>query len=416
VSDRRPLLAVVALAAFLRLGFVFAYGLEAPPPAWGDDPDYDSIACGLAFDGVYHDSWFPPGYPLFLAAVYRLFGHSLAAVRLIQALLSAATCGVVLSIGRHAFGARIGMVGAVLLALYPGHLYMAWRLMAETVFTLLVALAVLAFQRLTERHGTRAAFACGALVAAAALVKSNLLVLGPLLLAWIALAPRAALPERRPARAAALASGIVLVLLAVPAFDRLAPAAIRLPWPPANAGHTLWWANNPIADGYFVDPDASPAGRAFLARHAEAAELAKAPDPRVSDRAELALAVSWVRENPADFLRLVPRKLWNAFGPAARTEVTERCPAARWAQGLFFGLMLPLALAGMALTAGGRGTAALHLVVGSCIAMTVLAYGTPRFTLPILPYLLLFAAWPLTLLVERARAGWWTRAAVGAEI
>jgi 4-amino-4-deoxy-L-arabinose transferase-like glycosyltransferase len=410
-------LAVFLLALVVRCVFILVYGPSAPPTTWGDDTDYDAIARGLAGPAhLYQNTWFPPGYPLFVALIYALGGPQVAAVRFVQAILSAATCWVTYAVGRDAFGVTAGRVAAVLLALYPGHIYMAWRLMAETLFTLLIALALLAAQRAAagredggrggrddrgDRRSAWIAAGAGAALGAATLVKSNLLLLIPLMVLWLALAMPGTL-RRRTAAAAAMAASCGLLLLASPLANRFSPAH-RAAWLPGNGGPTLWWSNNPLADGYFVDPDDSAAGSAFIDRHGlEAASAAR--DPEVRDRADRQLAWDWIRENPGAFTALAGRKLWNAFGPLPRAALFSREALAARVQALVYGALLPLIAAGIWLSRRRwRQAMPLYLVVGSYAAMTVAFYGTPRFTLVVMPYLLAFAGLAVAALARRRR-------------
>jgi 4-amino-4-deoxy-L-arabinose transferase-like glycosyltransferase len=424
-------LAVFVLALLLRLAFCLAAGPWAPPTSWGDDADYDAIARGLAGPAhLYQNSWFPPGYPLFLAMIYSLAGPTmkLVAVRLIQAVLSAATCWVTYAIARNAFGTTAGRAAAVLLAFYPGHIYMAWRLMAETLFTLLMALAVLAAQQVVGQWaagraaagqpaageaaageaGTPgsvwAAAGAGAALGAATLVKSNLVVLVPLMIAWVALAlPGTA--RRRAAAAAVMAAGCLLLLAASPLANRFSPAH-HAAWLPGNGGPTLWWSNNPLANGYFVDPDNTPAGRAFIERHHLQGPAIAARDPFVRDRADRQLALAWIRENPGSFVVLAGRKLWNAFGPLPRAELFRRETLAAGVQAFAYGVLLPLIAAGVWLSRRRwRQAMPFYLVVGSYAAMTVVFYGTPRFTLVVMPYLVAFAGLALATAAARWTPG-----------
>ena len=392
-------LAVFLVALLLRCVFILVYGPSAPPTTWGDDTDYDAIARGLAGPAhLYQNTWFPPGYPLFVALIYALAGPQVAVVRFVQAVLSALTCWVTYAVGREAFGVKAGRVAAVLLAFYPGHIYMAWRLMAETLFTLLIALAVLAAQRAVASQGegggeTRRnawiAAGAGAALGTATLVKSNLLLLVPLMVLWLAMAMPGTL-RRKAAAAAAMAASCGLLLLASPLANRFSPAH-HAAWLPGNGGPTFWWSNNPLADGYFVDPDNTPIGSAFIDRHGlEAASEAR--DPFVRDRADRQLAWDWIRENPGAFAALAGRKLWNAFGPLPQAALFSRQVLAARVQALTYGALLPFIVAGLWLSRRRwRQAVPFYLVVGSYAAMTVVFYGTPRFTLVVMPYLLAFA-------------------------
>lgn len=431
MSPRRLILVLFLAALLVRCGFLLAWGLSAPVTQWGDDPEYDATARTLALHHLYQNSWFPPGYPLVLSALYAIFGPSLVAVRLLQALLGAATCCLVYLIGRDVAGATAGRLAGFLLAFYPGHVYLTWRLMAETLWIFLVALAVLLACRLerglsegAERRASLArAAALGLAAGASVLVKSNLILLPPLLFLWLAgvTLARARRGRRAPAMPVevATASGapigapaarglepfLVLVVLAASfcAAGLIAPLAYHVStrgstsgparfWLlPGNSGHTFWWSNNPLADGYFVDPEAAPAGRSFIARHGMSA-LIHDPDPFVRDRACRALGFAWVRENPGSFLALTGRKLWNGFGPLPKAALFAHSKLAHDIHLISYGALLPLAAAGLILSIRRwRQWTILYLVLLAHAAMTAATYGTPRFTLVIIPYLLVFA-------------------------
>lgn len=391
MSGRRLGLLVFVAALAVRLAVVLALGLGSPPASWGDDADYDALARGIAGSShVYANSWFPPGYPFFLAAIYGVAGPSPAAVRLVQAVLSAATCWVIFAIGRHAFGLAAGGIAGLLLAFYPGHAYMAWRLMAETPFILLIAVAVSAGQRAAAAGSPRLAAAAGAALGAATLFKSNLALAAPLLLLW----PAWAMAGGRRRRAAVLAAGTaacVLALAALPLANAGSPgrSAALLP---GNGGPTLWWSNNPLADGYFVDPDRTAAGRDFIARHGLAPAALQSRDPFLRSRADRQLALAWMRENPGAFLQLAGRKLWNAFGVVPRAEAFAHLRLAAWLHALSYGGLLPLIGFGVWRSRRAwRAAIPCYLLLAASVAMTVICYGSPRFTLLVMPFLLIFA-------------------------
>ncbi len=86
-------------------GFRLAVALWLPNDAPDDGRVYAQMARNLLEQHVYsHDTQAPyspslirlPGYPLFLATIYSIFGHTNnGAVRIIQALIDTATCGLI---------------------------------------------------------------------------------------------------------------------------------------------------------------------------------------------------------------------------------------------------------------------------------------------------------------------------------
>jgi len=76
--------------------------------------------------------------------------------------------------------------------------------------------------------------------------------------------------------------------------------------------------------------------------------------------------------------------------------VLSQSPFAQLLQLITWGALLPAALAGIVLTRRRwRAALPLHLVLLASLFATVVFYGTPRFTLPVAPYLLVFAAYSL---------------------
>jgi 4-amino-4-deoxy-L-arabinose transferase-like glycosyltransferase len=87
------------------------------------------------------------GYTHFLAAIYAMFGHDRVAVRVIQAVVGAATVGVVYLVGYWSFGRRPGLTSALLTAIYLPLVYYAGLLLTETWFTFLQMGAVALWMR-----------------------------------------------------------------------------------------------------------------------------------------------------------------------------------------------------------------------------------------------------------------------------
>jgi hypothetical protein len=100
--QKKRLWSVYALLLLVALGFRLFIALRLP----NDEPDdgrvYAQIAVNVLEQHVYsHESQAPyvpslirlPGYPLFLAGVYKVFGHgNNAAVRVVQAVIDTLTC------------------------------------------------------------------------------------------------------------------------------------------------------------------------------------------------------------------------------------------------------------------------------------------------------------------------------------
>ncbi len=94
-------LGLLIVAGIFRITVAHHWPNDAP----GDSKSYARIARNVLEQHSYSDSEVPPyeptlirlpGYPLFLAAIYKVFGHgNNGAVRIVQALIDTATCGLI---------------------------------------------------------------------------------------------------------------------------------------------------------------------------------------------------------------------------------------------------------------------------------------------------------------------------------
>jgi 4-amino-4-deoxy-L-arabinose transferase-like glycosyltransferase len=83
-----------------------------------------------------------PLYPLLIGGIYSLFGEQSIVVLVAQAALLAGTCTLVFDIGRRMFNVRTGIIAGVLCALNPMLLRYVGDLQLETMLTFLVTFTV----------------------------------------------------------------------------------------------------------------------------------------------------------------------------------------------------------------------------------------------------------------------------------
>ena len=130
--QRRWLAVILFVSVVLRLAAALYMGDRVVPlPGTYDQVTYDALAQSLLAGRGYSFTrdWWPATpanaptahwsflYPLYLAAVYGLFGHHPLIARLIQAIVSGILLPLlVFRIGRRIFGARVGLTAAGLCA------------------------------------------------------------------------------------------------------------------------------------------------------------------------------------------------------------------------------------------------------------------------------------------------------------
>jgi 4-amino-4-deoxy-L-arabinose transferase-like glycosyltransferase len=147
-KTNRTLLKIILIVA---LGIRLAASWSIPQDMYSDSMTYDilghNISQGLGFtlnaESQIPSRARPPGYPTFLAAIYTVFGHNIQIALLIQALLGTVTVYLAYAIGNILFKEqRVGLVTALIVALYPGLIYYDSRLLREGLCTFLFTLTI----------------------------------------------------------------------------------------------------------------------------------------------------------------------------------------------------------------------------------------------------------------------------------
>ena len=91
------------------------------------------------------DAYRTPGYPLFLAFCFGVFGKSLHFAVLLQILLSVVCILLVYLLGYELFDRKTGLIAALFLAIDPGSISYSLFVLSETLFSFLLILSVYFF-------------------------------------------------------------------------------------------------------------------------------------------------------------------------------------------------------------------------------------------------------------------------------
>jgi 4-amino-4-deoxy-L-arabinose transferase-like glycosyltransferase len=245
---RHPLLVLLVLAAVIRIAYVST--LEE---TWYyfDTAHYDQAArsilqgegfgSSLHFYQEYPDYCLEPVYPLFLAAIYMIFGVHLWAVRLVQVLLSVLQIWLTFRVAAE-WSRRIGIAAAVFSTLYPFFIYITGLVYVTQLVTLFVTLTVYALIRYRRRPGLKWLLLSGLAMGVTVVTKPVLTPSVVLILLWILLTP----PVPRLQRLGhAILFGVTIVLCMTPwalrnyiVYDTFAPGRVCV----AETG-ALWYIN-----------------------------------------------------------------------------------------------------------------------------------------------------------------------------
>ena len=159
----------------------------------GDAHGYDEWARRIAAgEWIGHDVFYQaPLYPYFLGIIYRLIGHNLLAVRLIQAAIGAASCTLLALAGQRFFSSKVGWVAGIGLAVYAPAIFFDGLLQKSVLDLFFLSLSLWLMSRLLDRGNDRRLWlSLGVSMGALSLTRENALVFIVVILAWCVI-PRA---------------------------------------------------------------------------------------------------------------------------------------------------------------------------------------------------------------------------------
>ena len=207
--DRWLFLLIVLCALAIRLVYLadvhgtvyFKYPLL--DSAWYDAKAKDVLAGDLlASSGSFR----VPLYIYFLAGIYSVFGHSLAAAAAVQTVIGAVSCGLVFVLGKRLFGALAGAVAGFAFAFYRMAIYSDGEILPTALFIFFTLLAALFLLEALESGGARNPMLAGLFLGLAYLTRAEGLLLA------FALAIAVAALERKRAFRPLVLMGIVLAM------------------------------------------------------------------------------------------------------------------------------------------------------------------------------------------------------------
>ncbi len=403
---------VFVLALSLRL--VHAFQMSASPlftlPAV-DAATYSEQAASLA-EGHWLGRgqgpfWQPPLYPYFLGLIKLVFPESFYYVaRLAQALIGSLTCVLLYWVGRRLFGSGVGFIGGLIAAVYGPLIYFDARLLPAGLATLFVLVSLLLLMRAVERPTrfvfTAAGFAMGLASLTAAILAS--LILGVALWLFYGLRKNAA---------QAVAAFLLGAVLAI------APVTLRN----YTIGGDFVLISYNGGVNFYIGNNANAEQTLALRPGWEWEELVALPlregitRPSAKSLFFYRQALEYIQDAPFDYMGLLAAKtadFWRGDEIERNQEMyywrkySSVLAGTLWKWGVAFpfGLVSPLALLGLIVYIRRQGIALPVLFVLGYSFAVISFFVAARYRLPLVPLLILFAAYGGNWLYARWRQSW----------
>ena len=394
--------------------------------AFGDVRIPDGVADPMFAAAAYFR---PPGYPFFLAAIYRVLGTNPYVPRIVQMLLGLASCLLAYTLAGKWLGKTVGLVSAGLTATSWVLIYYESKLHAPALLVFLALAMVWALRMLVTEWRMLYAFVAGLTLGLFAIVRPNILTFAPVALPWMWWAARGQAREKRFPKAALLfALGIVLVVASVTIRNAVVahdPVLVS-----ANGGINLFFGNHEGSNGIWAYHPETGAWNCFdyprLVRDLSAKQGSVLSYSEASAHYAARARQFWLSD-PLTALKLTGRKALLFWSPREVTSygdvATERAqskilrvlPAP-------FPLVAALALVGIVVlfsdiarrrrqaggTSGVVDLQALQIAVLVLLLITtysatlILFIVSARYRVPLLPFLFIFAAYAI---VDLTRTG-----------
>lgn len=416
-SGRRPpsMKTIMAAAFFAALLVRIIYIVT-----FRDSPFFN----GLIVDAQWHDGWArgwadgtwkmggraffrAPLYPLFLSCIYRIFGHDLLAVRIVQAVIGSGTVAALAGSGWRIGGRKTALWAAVIALLYGPLLFFDAEILIPNLLIALLAWTLFfSLGRPSVHNYTIAAILLGLAV----ITRPNALVLVPVLCVYICMRTGAGtgIPRRVLTWFVVLALAPAIVVTVVNAREEGAFIFIA-----SQGGVNLYAGNNPQATGRtVVVPEMKHRQTGWsnfvkLSHDVAEEEAGRELDSREVSSFWARRAFDWIRSNPAAAAVLTVKKIYyviNAFEVANNRDpyLNTSFPLTilLWKTPWFafpWGLVFPLALAGIVL--GRRNWEERRSTCLLCAWLIVYAlslvpfFVTARFRMGMVPAVILLAAY-----------------------
>lgn len=405
---------VICIGLVLRLAVVFLFPVDPVSDGLWYLQRARELLQGLGYqEGGYPTAYWPVGYPAILAVSMAIFGDgasSYVVLNLISALL---IMWLILWFGRAMVRQEwVARIAVMAYAVYPNHIMYANQPVTETVYTALYmgALALL----IGYRHRAGWLIVCGLLFGVATLVKAQTLLfpIGCLIVLWWAYAD---FTLSRAIKALLLVyMGLLFIVL--PWSARNAEVLGKFVMVSTNGGVALMIGANEYATGDHLEVAKTPLiekiGIPWEQRVARQVEW---------DARHKELAEAWIRENPKQYLALMPKKMallwmkdtdgfWAVGDMYPRAEGYIRL--AQWGNQLYYLAILLISLpcawvAAKALLCRDRERARLALLFCMPIFITLLSAvftGQIRYHFPAMPMLMITFAWGVCWLASRGRS------------
>nr|MBN2277202.1 glycosyltransferase family 39 protein [candidate division Zixibacteria bacterium] len=397
---KHPIILILILAGLIRLIFLMEYYNS---PEWNqlvvDSLFHHRWAISIAFGNIIGDQVFfrAPFYIYILGLIYAIAGPSLLAARIFGHLVGLISVFLTYLIGRRLFNRPVGLMAALIHALYPIAIFFESELLVDNLFTLFFELSILILISSPKNKKYHHYVFLGLILGFAAITRPLILGLIPLYLIWIIL-------DSKNIRSVLLGIAITFLLMIVV----IAPITIRnkivgndFVLISSSGGINFYIGNNASSDGLTASlpPPYGNSWQISDINYLAEKETGRSLKPSGVSAFWTSKAIDWITHNKIDFIKLYAKKLYYCMNDF---EVSNNKNISAFFDGflilriipLNYGFILSLAAAGIIFLFALGGIMpqikmVFLLIVGYFLLIS-LFFINARFRLPVIPLIIIF--------------------------
>lgn len=417
ISDRTVTLAIIPLIILaFSLRFIFFYQMAKSPVAdmvIEDCKTYNDWAREISRGNWLGDEIFYalPLYPYFLGLVYAVFGYHLQLAKFIQVLVGTANCYLIFLLGRKLFNPLVALLSVFLMSVYGWLIVYDSAILSPVLIVFLNGAALLLLYHVVEKGGSGWGWlGSGILIGFAATASAHVLLFILFVVAWIGFSSIGYSWSRKSVSAALFLAGAVSVVGAVAARNwYVGKDFVPLT---AHGGINFFIGNNPHARGVFEPPPILRSGGATLRQDSvkiAGRALGRQLKPSEVSGYWFGQGLNFIRRQPGRYCRLLVRKFtifWDSLEIAdvIHPYFFKSVAPILKLPFLPFGMIAPVSILGLCLSWPRRKKLCLlYLFIASHVLSTVLYFVNSRYRLPLVPFLILFAAYAVFWWWEKLR-------------
>ncbi|MGB3478527.1 MAG: glycosyltransferase family 39 protein [bacterium] len=377
-------------------------------------------------DEKYHDQWAQeiaqgnlfgrvpyyraPAYPYFLGLVYKLFGHSYYIPRLIGIIIGALSCMLIFLTGKEIFSYKIGALAGLLACFYSMFLYFDAMLLTVYLEIFFCVLALFLLIKSLKKRNDIQLILAGLFFGLASITRPTFLLCVLVFASYLYVISRKDKFKERLRRVFLLIIGVTPSILTVMIINStIGKDSVPLAW---NGGINFYLGNNQAANGWSAtSPEID---KTWLGGYKDAiiiAELDMNRKLRFSEVSNywfrrgfqyifsrpinwfvLILKKAYLLVNAYEFPNNQSIKTYQSFSPLLRIPL------------LNFGIVTALAIIGFIFAPKQKTTKAALLFLLTYSLTIILFFVPARYRMPLIPLLLIFAAYAIFWIVQELRS------------